>query len=73
MIDEQKIKEIVYMASQATKSENSGLVQTLETVKVKMHAKLKAIDMINRMLGYNEQEDIEGTSFTINFKKKVSE
>jgi phage terminase small subunit len=56
-----------------SEDENSGLVQTLETVKVKMHDKLKAIDMINRMLGYNEQEDIEGTSFTINFKKKVSE
>lgn len=53
--------------------ENSGLVQTLETVKVKMHDKLKAIDMINRMLGYNEQEESDGATFTINFKKKTSE
>lgn len=28
-MDDQKIKEIVYMATQATKSENSGLIQDL--------------------------------------------
>jgi len=49
------------------------LVQTLETVKVKMHDKLKALDMINRMLGYNEQQDDDTGSFTISFKKKNSE
>jgi len=56
-----------------SEDENSGLVQTLETVKVKMHDKLKALDMINRMLGYNEQEESDGATFTINFKKKTSE
>jgi len=56
-----------------SEDENSGLVQTLETVKVKMHDKLKAIDMINRMLGYNEQQDDDTGSFTISFKKKNSE
>ena len=56
-----------------SEDENSGLVQTLETVKVKMHDKLKAIDMINRMLGYNEQQDDDTGSFTISFKKKGGE
>ena len=56
-----------------SEDENSGLVQTLETVKVKMHDKLKALDMINRMLGYNEQQDDDTGSFTISFKKKNSE
>ena len=56
-----------------SEDENSGLVQTLETVKVKMHYKLKALDMINLMLGYNEQEESDGATFTINFKKKTSE
>jgi len=56
-----------------SEDENSGLVQTLETVKVKMHDKLKALDMINRMLGYNEQEDDDTGSFTISFKKKGGE
>jgi phage terminase small subunit len=56
-----------------SEDENSGLVQTLETVKVKMHDKLKALDMINRMLGYNEQQDDDTGSFTISFKKKGGE
>jgi phage terminase small subunit len=56
-----------------SEDENSGLVQTLETVKVKMHDKLKALEMINRMLGYNEQQDDDTGSFTISFKKKGGE
>jgi phage terminase small subunit len=67
------IAEVVTVSRVVKTSLDEDKTIELETVKVKMHDKLKALDMINRMLGYNEQQDDDTGSFTISFKKKGSE
>ena len=67
------ISEVVTVSRVIKTSLTEDKAIELETVKIKMHDKLKALEMINKMLGYNEQEETDGTSFTINFKKKSSE
>ncbi|HPM22051.1 MAG TPA: terminase small subunit [Thermotogota bacterium] len=67
------IAEVVTVSRVVKTSLDDDKTIELETVKVKMHDKLKALDMINRMLGYNEQQDDDTGSFTISFKKKNSE
>lgn len=67
------IAEVVTVSRVVKTSLDEDKIIELETVKVKMHDKLKALDMINRMLGYNEQQDDDTGSFTISFKKKGGE
>lgn len=67
------IAEVVTVSRVVKTSLDEDKTIELETVKVKMHDKLKALDMINRMLGYNEQQDDDTGSFTISFKKKGGE
>ncbi len=67
------IAEVVTVSRVVKTSLDDDKVTEIETVKVKMHDKLKALDMINRMLGYNEQQDDDTGSFTISFKKKGGE
>lgn len=50
-----------------SEDENSGLVQTLDTVKVKQYSKVQAIAELNRMFGYNAAEKIEITDAQISF------
>ena len=50
-----------------SEDENSGLVQTLDTVKVKQYSKVQAIAELNRMFGYNAAEKIEITDTKISF------
>ena len=47
--------------------EIGGIVQTLETVKVKQHSKIAAIAELNRMFGYNAAEKVEITDAQISF------
>lgn len=67
------IAEVVTVSRVVKTSLDEDKTIELETVKVKMHDKLKALDMINRMLGYNEQQDDDTGSFIISFKKKGGE
>jgi phage terminase small subunit len=53
--------------------ENSGMVQTLETVKVKQHSKIQAIAEINKMMGYNAPVQMEVTEFEIDFNDSDSD
>lgn len=50
-----------------SEDENSGIVQTLETVKVKQYSKIQAIAELNRMLGYNAPEKVEVSNVEVNF------
>lgn len=50
-----------------SEDENIGLVQTLDTVKVKQYSKVQAIAELNRMFGYNAAEKIEITDAQISF------
>jgi len=56
-----------------SEDENSGLVQTLETVKIKQHSKIQAIAEINRMMGYNAPKQIEITEYEIDFNEDDSD
>ena len=50
-----------------SEDENSGLVQTLETVKVKQHSKIQALAELNKMFGWNAPKQIEITEYEIDF------
>jgi len=56
-----------------SEDENSGMVQTLETVKVKQHSKIQAIAEINKMMGYNAPVQMEVTEFEIDFNDSDSD
>lgn len=50
------ISEVYTETMSLSSEEDSGV---LKKVKIKLHDKLKAIDMINKMLGYNAPEKID--------------
>jgi len=56
-----------------SEDENSGMMQTLETVKVKQHSKIQAIAEINRIMGYNAPKQIEITENEIDFNEDDSD
>jgi len=56
-----------------SEDENSGMMQTLETVKVKQHSKIQAIAEINRIMGYNAPKQIEITEYEIDFNEDDSD
>jgi phage terminase small subunit len=56
-----------------SEDENSGMVKTLETVKVKQHSKIQAIAEINKMMGYNAPVQMEVTEFEIDFNDSDSD
>ena len=56
-----------------SEDEGSGIVQTLETVKVKQHSKIQAIAEINKMMGYNAPVQMEVTEFEIDFNDSDSD
>lgn len=56
-----------------SEDEGSGIVQTLETVKVKQHSKITAIAELNKMFGWHAPEKIEVTEFEIDFNDSDSD
>lgn len=66
LTDDQKaaVSEL-YTETVSLHGEDAG---TLQKIKLKLHDKLKAIEMINKMLGYNSPEKIDHTTGGESFK-----
>jgi len=52
---------------------NEGEFDEVETVKIKMHDKIKAIEIINKMLGFNEPNkiDLTGSKVKVTYTNKA--
>lgn len=51
----------------------ASIVQAIESVKVKQYDKLKALEMLNKMAGYNAPVQMEVTEFEIDFNDSDSD
>jgi phage terminase small subunit len=69
----QEVTTVTRVVKQVGGDSDASLVQAIETVKVKQYDKLKAIEMLNKMGGFNAPEKIEVTEFEIDFNDSDSD